>query len=178
MASYGVTTGMPLVKIDETTLAALKKGDSPSSAKVLNLGKSLVQAAAEQGEQQPYLLSIGERAEAILGSYDDRQVGTQDALKALEQLLGEFVEAQKARERAGFDLNSFTLYWVLKQAGAPEPENLAPRLDAAFGRFPDHAHSAAELRQLKAELYKVLLPAVGKDRMVELAERLLRLQRK
>jgi len=88
------------------------------------------------------------------------------------------VEARKERERAGFDLNTFTVYWVLKQGSAPDPDKLAPLLDAAFGRFPNHAHNAAELRQLKAEVYKLLLPAVGKDRMVELADRLLRLQRR
>jgi len=178
VASYGITTTMPLVEIDEKALAALKKGDSPSNARVLNLGKSLVQTATDEGERQPYLLSIGERAEAILEAYDDRQIATQEALRALERLLAEFVEARKERERAGFDLNTFTVYWVLKQGSVPDPDKLAPLLDAAFGRFPNHAHNAAELRQLKAELYKLLLPAVGKDRMVELADRLLRLQRR
>ena len=51
-------------------------------------------------------------------------------------------------------------------------------MSAAFERFPNHYYNAAELRQLKAQLYKVLLPAVGKDRMVELADRLLRLHRR
>ncbi len=177
VASFGVTTTMPLVKIDEKALAALRKEGGSSNAKVLNLGKSLAQAAADEGERQPYLLSIGERAEEVLEAYDDRQFSTQAALEKLERLLTEFVEARKERERAGFDLNTFTIYWTLKQTGAPEPEKVAPLLDAAFQRFPNQAHNAAELRQLKAELYKLLLPAVGKERMVELAERLLRLQR-
>ena len=176
--SWGVTTTIPLVTIDEKTLEALKKTDASPSAKVLNLGKALAQAATAQAGQQPYLVPIGERAEAVLEAYDDRQLGTQEALREMEKLLSEFVQAGKERDKTGFDLNTFTLYWVLKQAGAPGPDRLAPLLDAAFGRFPNHAHNAAELRQLKAELYKVLLPAVGKDRMVELADRLLRLERK
>ncbi|OGK78062.1 MAG: deoxyribonuclease HsdR [Candidatus Rokubacteria bacterium GWC2_70_16] len=176
--SWGVAVTMPLVTIDEKTLEALKKTDASPSAKVLNLGKALAQAAAAQAGQQPYLVPIGERAEAVLEAYDDRQVGTQEALRELERLLAEFVQAGKERDKTGFDLNTFTLYWVLKQGGAPGPDRLAPLLDAAFARFPNHAHNAAELRQLKAELYKVLLPAVGKDRMVELADRLLRLERK
>jgi type I restriction enzyme, R subunit len=171
-------TTMPLVRIDEGTLAALRRDGSSSNARVLSLGKSLVQAAGDEGEQQPYLLSIGERAEAVLEAYDDRQIGTQEALKQLERLLTEFVEARRERERAGLDLNTFTIYWVLKQAGASDPGGLAPSLNAAFERFPHHAHQPDELRRLKAELYKVLLPAVGKERMVELADRLLRLQRK
>ena len=54
---------------------------------------------------------------------------------------------------------------------------MAPVLDQALQRFPNHAHNAKELRDLKAEIYKLLLPAVGKEHMVELAERLLRLKR-
>ncbi|MBI2152758.1 MAG: HsdR family type I site-specific deoxyribonuclease [Candidatus Rokubacteria bacterium] len=174
----GLLTTMPLVKIDEKALDALKSADSSPHAKVFNLGKSLAQAAAEGGEREPYLFPIGDRAEAILEAYDDRQIGTQEALRELEKLLGEFVQARKEREKTGFDLSTFTIYWVLKQTGSPEPEKLAPLLDGAFGRFPNYRDNAAERRQLKAELYKVLLPAVGKERMVELAERLMWLHRK
>ncbi len=177
VASYGVTTTLPLVRIDEHALEALRKTHSSDNGKVLNLGKALAQAAAAAAQEQPYLLPIGERAEAILEAYDDRQIGTQDALRELEKLLAEFVQARKEQEQAGFDLSTFTLYWVLKQAGSPEPDRLAPLLNQAFMRFPNHGHNANELRQLKAELYKVLLRAVGKDRMVELVERLLRLKR-
>lgn len=176
--SYGFTTTLPLVAIDEKALETLKSKDSSDSAKILNLGKSLVQAVAEEAEQQPYLVPISERAEAVLDAYDDRQIGTQEALRKLEQLLIEFVQARKEREKTGFDLNTFTIYWVLKQADVSRAEHLAPTLDAAFQRFLHYKHNAATMRQLKAELYKILLPAVGKERMVELAERILRLQRK
>jgi type I restriction enzyme R subunit len=176
--SEGFTTTMPLVRIDEKALDALKKGEPPSTARVLNLGKSLIQAAIDEGGQQPYLLPIGDRAETILQSYDDRQIGTQEALKDLERLLTDFVEARKAREVTGFDINTFTIYWVLKRAGSPEADAIAPRLDEVFRRFPNHAHNPEERRQLKAELYRVLLPAVGKDRMVGIADWLLDIQRK
>jgi len=175
---YGLTTTLPLVKIDEKALAALKRKKSSDSAKILNLGKSLVQTVADEGEQQPYLIPIGERAEAILESYDDRQISTQQALQELEKLLTEFIQAHKEHEKTGFDLNTFTIYWVLKQTGVSRSETVAPVLNEAFQRFPYYAHNATMLRQLKAEMYKVLLPAVGKDRMVELAERLMHLQRK
>ncbi len=176
VASYGIATTLPLVQIDERALDTLRNTHTSDNGKILNLGKALAQAAAA-AQEQPYLLPIGERAEAILNAYDDRQIGTQDALRELEKLLAEFVQARKEQERAGFDLNTFTLYWILKQAGAPEPDRLAPLLNEAFVRLPNHAHNSNELRHLKAELYKVLLPAVGKDRMVELVERLLRLKR-
>jgi type I restriction enzyme R subunit len=176
--SYGLTTTLPLVTIDEKTVEALKKDGPASSTKVLNLGKSLVQAVGGDADRQPYLVPIGERAEAILEAYDDRQISTQVALQQLEKLLGEFVQARKEQEQTGFDINTFTIYWVLKQAGSPEADRIAPRLNDAFGRFPNHAHNAGERRELKAELYKILLPAVGKDRMVGVADWLLGHHRK
>ena len=81
-------------------------------------------------------------------------------------------------EETGFDLNSFTIYWVLKRSGVSQAEKIAPLLDTVLRRFPSYSYSAGQRRQLKAELYRVLLRAVGKERMVELAEQILRLQRK
>lgn len=176
VATYQLTTTMPLVTIDESTLEALKKSDS-DPGKVINLSKSLIQTVTSESEQQPYLVPIGERAEAILDASDDRQTSTQQALRQLERLLQEYLQPKRERENTGFDLNTFTIYWVLKQAEVPGADKIAPSGNVALERFPHHAHNAAELRQLKAELYKVLLPVVGKERMGEWAEQLLRLKR-
>ena len=176
--SYGFGKVLPAVKIDAKALEALKKSGSSDTVKVINLGKALAQLVYKEGGQQPYLLPIGERAEAILDLYDNRQISTQEALKQLEKLLEEYAQAQSEYKEKGFDLNTFTIYWVLKQAGAAKPEQLAPFVNSVFEKFPNYLHNSAELRGLKAEIYKVLLPAVGRERMVELAERLLKLQRR
>ncbi len=176
--AYAPGTAMPVVEIDEKALEALRRAGGSEHAKVINLGKSLIHAVDEAAEKQPYLIPIGERAEAILEAYDDRQVSTQDALRQIEKLLTDYFESSRERERTGLDLNTFTIYWVLKRAGASNPENLAPSLDEAIRRFPSYLYTASQRRQLKAELYKILLPIVGKERMVELAEQVLRLQRR
>jgi len=176
--TFRLDRAMPLLKIDEKTLEALKKPEGSETTKVINLGKSLIKAVDDTGDGQPYLIPIGERAETILEAYDDRQINTQDALKQLEKLLTEYVQASREREETGFDLNTFTIYWVLKRSGASQADKIAPFLDAVLRRFPSYSYSAGQRRQLKAELYKLLLPAVGKERMVELAEQILRLQRK
>jgi len=174
ISSYGLTATTPIVKINEETLAALKKEESPSPAKVLNLGKSLIEAAAAEADKQPYLIPIGERAEAILTSYDERQISTQEALKELERLSNEYLEAQKEMEKIGFDIPTFTIYWMLKHEGVPEPQKAAPSVYATILRFPNYAYNITERRHLKAEMYKVLIPSVGKERMVELVEQILK----
>lgn len=178
VTSSGVAGGMKLIKIDDKTLKALKDSDTSDNGKVINLGKSLLQTVTEAAQQQPYLVPIGERTEAVLSMYDDRQVSTREALGKLEDLLKEYLQARKEHEKTGFDINTFTVYWVLKQSALKDPDKLAPTIEGIFGKHPNYRDNAAELRHLKAELYKVLLPQTGKDKMVGLAERLLNLQLK
>jgi len=175
--AYGLETTMPVVKLDEKTLEALRK-PAAGRGTVINLGRAILKAIEDEGDQQPYLIPIGERAESVLEAYDDRQVTTQDALHQLEELLSEYFRAQKERESAGFDVNTFTIYWLLKQSGIAEAETLAPAIESAFQRFPNYGHNVSELRQLKAVLYKTLMPLVEKDQMVEIVDRLVKLQRR
>ena len=167
-----------LLRLTKKTLDTLKSSDSSDDAKVINLGRSLARNVFEEADKQPYLLPIGERAEAVLDWYDNRQVSTQEALRQLEKLLSEYVDAKREFEKSGYDLSTFTIYWVLKQIGAPDPTKVGA--SAQCGQpieFSNYKHNAVDLRQLKAELYKFLLPAVGKERMVEIAERILKFQR-
>lgn len=175
---YGPSSTMPIVEINEKTLEMLKSSESSDTSKVINLGKGLIQKVLDQEEQQPFLIPIGERAEAILEAYDDRQVSTQAALRQLEALLNEYLQAHRESEKSGFDINVFTIFWVLKQSGIRDPGKVGPLIDNALRRFPNHAYNATERRHLKAELYKILLPAAGKDRMVDLADQILKLPRK
>ena len=178
VSTYGLTATMPLVTIDASAIRALQSSGASDTSKIINLGRSLMAAVAEEEARQPYLIPIGERTEAILEAYDDRQISTKEALEKLKELLDEFVRAKKELETSGFDINTFTIFWLLKQSGAKDPDAAAPLLNAAFDRFPNHRHNVVELRGLKAELYKVLLPQVGKENMVSLAERILKPERK
>ena len=52
---------------------------------------------------------------------------------------------------------------------------LAKNLKALLDRFPDHRYNAEELRQLKAEIYKLMLSVMDGKKMVALTEKLLNL---
>ena len=72
-----------------------------STGRVFNLGRSLAHAAAAAAGRQPYLVPIGERAEAVLDAYDDRQITTQQALQELERLFAEFSRPRRSRRGRG-----------------------------------------------------------------------------
>jgi type I restriction enzyme R subunit len=145
--------------------------------KVVNLVKSLVQAAEEKSNQEPYLIPIGERAQAIMESFEDGQESSVEALRQLEKLAKERLDAEEEREQTGLDAETFTIYWELKREGIEGAKTLAKNVKAVFDRFPDYRYNAEELRQLKAEIYKQLLSVVDGKQMVALTEKLLNLVR-
>ena len=177
-ATFSLETATPAVKIDETTLKVLKDSKTSSNTKVISLINSIIKTAADEGDDSPYLKPIGERAETIQEAFDDRQITALEALKKIEALINEVLEARRRQEETGFDINTFTIYWLLKQENVRWFESLAPIINNAFLRFPNFKDNIAELRQLKAELYKLMLPVVGKDLMLGIVEKLLKLDRK
>lgn len=174
----GLSMTLPLVKIDKETIESLKKGKASNTSKVINLARALLQTVALEGENHPFLVSIGDRAESILEQFDNRQLATEEALKELEKLVVESVRAREEFEKTGLDINTFSIYWILSHARVKSADKSAKEIDSLFNHYPDYSHNVEDLRLLKAELYKVLLTIVGKDRMVEIADTLLRLNRK
>ncbi|MCK4392616.1 HsdR family type I site-specific deoxyribonuclease [Candidatus Bipolaricaulota bacterium] len=176
--SYGLDMTLPVIMIDENTLKVLKDSGGSDKAKVINLVNSIRRIVIEEEGSSPYLKPIGDRAEAILEAFDNRQVTAEGALRRIEPVIREIVEARRQQSEMGFDASTFSLYWALKQEGVAEPESNVATIKGIFDRFPNYKENVAELRQLKAELYKMLLPLVGKDRMISLADMLLRVERR
>lgn len=168
-----VTQPLP---IDEKSLEALKKRQGPPTAKVLNLVRALTELSRVRGEREPYLISICERAEAILKSHDERQTSTEDALKELEELLKQYSDAKAEAEKSGLSPDAFAVFWLLDRAGVSDARLLAQKVDSVFERFPNFADNASQCRQLKAELYKVLLGEVGRERVLRLTEQFIQLR--
>ncbi len=173
--SYGLDTTLAAVKIDEKTLEAIKESSGSDNVKIINLVNSVRKTVVDEADTNPYMKPIGDRAETIMEAYDERQITTEHALKKIEALILEIVEARRQQEEMGFDTAMFSFFWTLKKEGVAQPERTATVIRAIFDRFPNHKENVAELRQLKAELYKVLLPLVGKESMIQVAEALLRL---
>lgn len=178
VTSLGIHEPQAIYEINADTLAALKAGQEPEPVKVFNLVKSLMATVDEQVGQQPYLVSIGERAEAIHAAYDDRQMTTQEALAEAARLVEEFNRIQKERAEKNFDTNTFTIFVTLRQHGFEDPHGPAVEINALFDTHPHWQANANARRALKAKLYKALLPLFGADQSPEVADALMKLERK
>jgi len=175
-AAHGLDKLSKTVEFDEAALKALKDEKGSENGKVINLVKSLATSASERGDKEPYLISIGERAENIMTALEDRQISTGEAMARIESLMEEKIKAEKARKESGLDPDTFEIFWFLQNEKIPNATLLAKEISAVYGRFPNFASNADEQRQLKAEIYKSLLREVSGKRMVEIGEELLRLK--
>src|SRR5262249_6555933 len=143
----------------------LKEGTASDTVKVLNLNKVLAATVARDGLSQPFLLSIGERAETLAQAYEDRQLTTQQALAAFEQLADEYVDADGERQRLGLDANEFAVYTALKEHVPGDGLSAAQAKDvnAVFAHYPDYQWDAHQLQQLRAALSQAVRPLVAGD---------------
>ena len=175
-SSHGLSKMTKTVEFDEAALKALKDKKGSDNGKVINLVKSLTKSATDRGAKEPYLISIADRADAVMTALEDRQVSTTDAMARIEALMQEKLEAEKARKQSGLDPDTFEIFWFLQQEKIASAMMLAKEISAVYGRFPNSQSNADEQRQLKAEIYKSLLRVVSGRRMVDLAEGILALK--
>lgn len=158
-------------------LALLKQSDADETTKILNLRKVLVATVDEKAQSQPFLLSIGERAEALALAYEDRHLTTQEVLTEFVRLAQEYVDSDRERQDLGLDANEYAIFAVLKPTGSGVTSQKAKAFNDLFLKYPDYKWNEQQHKKLRAELYKVLLPLVGAKKMVAIANSLLRLQR-
>lgn len=158
-------------------LALLKESHTDDTAKILNLRKILTKTVDEKAYSQPFLLSIGERAEALALAYEDRHLTTQEVLAEFERLAQEYVESDKERQQLCLDANEYAIFATLKPTVSGMAATQAKEFSSLFLLYPDYRWNEQQQKKLRSELYKVLLPLVGSKKMVDTANSLLRLQR-
>lgn len=163
------------VEFDAASLELLRDTGDDDNGKVLNLVRRLRGDASQGGDEQPFLISLADRAEQVLDRLEDRQLSTQQALDEISRFLHERAEAERVREEHGLDAATFAIYWVLREALPADAVTLAKEMRDAQLRYPNAASNMGEQRQLKAELYKLLLRfGVDGQRMLAVAEEVLR----
>ena len=151
-----IREAVEVYEINVQTLHKIAESQQPDTVKVFNLLKSIENAVREQAGVSPYLLSIGERAEAIAEAFKQRQVSTQEALSQLEGLTREINEARREQAERNISAESFTVYWLLKTAGVEAAESIAAKMQDTFARYPHWRTSQQQAREVRRALYGAL----------------------
>ena len=168
---------LPVYQINEGTLEALKKDSKSDTVKVINLLKSLRDYVDDNRTRNPFLIGIGERAEAINELYDRRQIDTIEALKKLEELVKQANQARKEQVEKGLDTRTFSIYWTLKPYFTFGADQLAVKVSELLVKYPNWAVNVAEKRDLNLELYGLLLKPIGREKAKEAIEKVLEIVR-
>lgn len=148
--------------------------------KVFNLLTELYRLVAAKGKEQPHLIPIGERAEAIRQAFEERQISSQQALAQLEALIRQLQNAEAERQESNLSPEAFAVSWwlrVQKGMSSEQAEQLAAEVDPAFHEFPHWGAIPAQERELRKHLYKALQKA-DSQRFVSWADEILTLLRK
>lgn len=171
--------GLPgqVFQLGPDELRLIRDSGSSDITKILNLKKLLKTIVDEQGAAKPFLISIGERAKRLAEAYENRQISTQEALQGFLDLAEETVTATEEQKNLGVDENTFAIYTALKPVAGDLKPQQAKEINALFKAHPDYQWNVQEKNKLRAALYKILLSVVGKDKMIDVANTLLKLQR-
>ena len=164
-------------ELNANTLREVGNSDVSDKVKVLNLRKILHKTVTEESRSKPFLISIGERAEALAEAYENRQKSTQEVLAAYEELAEECERASSERARMNLDENAYAVYTVLKGfAEEIRPEQVRA-LNRVFDQFPDYQWDTHQQNRLRTMFYITLRPIVGTENMIEATNTLLKLER-
>ena len=110
-------------ELNANTLREIKQSYISTKVKVLNLRKILHKTVTEESRLKPFLISIGERAEALTEKYENGQLATQEALAAFEKLAEEYTQAARERAQMDLDENSYAVYTFLRSLRKTLPQN-------------------------------------------------------
>ena len=164
-------------ELNETTLQEMDQSDTSDTVKVINLRKALHQKVIDEGESNPYLISIGERAEAITEAYENRQMTTQEALAEFRRSAEEYARAAREQAQMDLDKNTYAVYTVLRNVIDDVNPEQARAVDQVFAQFPDYRWDDHQQSQLRGTLYKTLELSVDIKTKIEITNKLLRLER-
>ncbi len=164
-------------KLDAKTLEKIAEADTPDTVKVFNLIKSLHDLVAEKGQQQPYLISIGDKAEEVARAFEDRQKTTQETLQELERLVQELKDAEAQRDETELTPEAFAVFWMLKRSDLNGALDVAKQAATAFEEHPHWQTSSHQEQAVRRSLYKALIDA-GLDGVVEIAQSIMKMLRR
>jgi type I restriction enzyme R subunit len=157
--SSEILPALEIYEINEDLLRKLEESKKSDTEKVFNLIKSIEKEVRDRSGLSPYLISIGERAEAIAEMYKERQKNTQEALDELKKLIEEINRARREETEKKMSSPAFTVYWLLNSHGLEDAEEIAKEMDRMFEKWPYWQTSEKHEREIRRGITKLLVRA-------------------
>jgi len=148
IGTYDVEQINDFVEINADTIELIKAKKGGDGTKIINLVKS-IEKIAEENKDDPNLIAMAERAQAVLESFENRQKATADALADLFREIENNEKRKKEQAEKGFDGLTFFVYRTLLDSGIDNAEDVSRKIKDAFSEFPNWQKSENALRELR-----------------------------
>ncbi|MFQ3675251.1 MAG: HsdR family type I site-specific deoxyribonuclease, partial [Endomicrobiia bacterium] len=157
-----IKTNLDIHEIDEHTIKKLEESDTSEIEKIFNLLKSIEKEIENHFHDNPYLISIGEKAEIISLNFRQRQIDTKQTLENLKELVKEINQAKKERIEKDMSSDAFSVYWILKNEKIEQAEIIARDTEKLFNEYPHWKESEDQERKVREKLYKIIQEKMSK----------------
>ena len=139
------------VKIDATTIDVIKKQAGGQATKVINLIKS-IEKKAEDESDDPFLVALSDRAKVVQENFEDRQLGTAEALEELLSAIA--LNERRKQEQAAQGLDNLTYFVLCKltEDGIGNAKIVSENIAGAFKLHINWQRSERELRELRKKV--------------------------
>ncbi len=163
-------------EINEQTLKKIKEKQNIDSdnKKIINLIHSIQKEAIENSQQEPYLISISDRSKKIMEAFEKKQQNSKEALESITKLIEEKVNIQKMRKQSALSHQEFTVAWPLQKYSVKSFEALAIQISESFDKFQNFYSNSDEKRQLKMDIYKILLGHISGNQLFAVTEEIIK----
>jgi type I restriction enzyme R subunit len=135
-------------ELNEEGLEQINKSKDNDNTRVINLVKS-VQKAANDAVNDPYLVTLSDRANQIQLSYEDRQKSTQETLAELTKLVEDNIRRKKIQTEKNFDGLAYVIFQLLVEAGVAGTDDVTHKIRAAFGQYPNWYRVERDMREVR-----------------------------
>ncbi|MCK9631132.1 MAG: HsdR family type I site-specific deoxyribonuclease [Methanoregula sp.] len=146
-----------IYEIDDKVLRYIEEQPASDIEKVFNLSKGITNLVRKHSEESPYLLSISEKADAVIQLYKDRQKTTQETLAELKTIIEEINAARLEQEKRNIPMEEFTIFWLLNKTNVTDTETKAHEMKGILNQYPHWRASEQQARDVKQELYTIIL---------------------
>lgn len=151
-----------IYQLGASGLLELLHENKPDTVKVFNLLQAVHQLVATRRKEEPYLIPIGERAEAIRKAFEERQMEAQEALAEMRHLLQNLQKAEETSKGSGLSQEAQAVRWWLQVQKKLEDEHaeiLASEIAPAFEAFPHWVSIKNQESQLRGRLQAAFIRA-------------------
>lgn len=152
-----IKSSLDIYEINQDTIRKLEKSKSSDTEKVFNLLKSIEKLVLDKTLKNPYLVSIGERADIISMMFKQRQKDTKETLEDIKEIIEEINTAEKERNSKKMSSEIFSVYWTLRNEGLTNSEEVAESTSEIFEEYPYWKVNGEQERRVKQGLYKTLI---------------------